>query len=377
MRLSFAATNPCHVYDLARELSLKEIDVTYYSGYPKWKLQHPRSLHIKEHSIRTLITYGLLKVPYALRPSDPALFKWQDTHFDQWVSKNLEDSDIIHGLPGQCLETFKAAKSRKIITVLNHASGPLKIQRDLMQQDFARRNLDIHSLTGINQARLDLENKEWEQADHHCVASSVVKNQLTSLGVSKEKVTIIPYGADPHIFTKKTTSPSNEQFTIVFAGALSLRKQVHWLIESFLSLKSPQWKLQLYGPMSEESASDLSSYFQHHYIDWFGPVSQNKLAKAFREAHVVVLPSVEEAFGLVIVQALQCGTPCIVSNAVGAADLITEKENGSVFPVGDRDVFIKALQWWEQNPKVVKKAYDWSTPASLLADHSQSLLNHG
>ncbi|MBV8585122.1 MAG: glycosyltransferase [Verrucomicrobia bacterium] len=54
-----------------------------------------------------------------------------------------------------------------------------------------------------------------------------------------------------------------------------------------------------------------------------------QLSEQMRQASVLVLPSLEEGFGLVVPQALACGAPCIVSESIGAKDLIEVRRNGS------------------------------------------------
>ena len=50
MTISFAATNPCHVYPMALELAKVEALGIYYSGYPAWKLPGLNEFHLRTHS---------------------------------------------------------------------------------------------------------------------------------------------------------------------------------------------------------------------------------------------------------------------------------------------------------------------------------------
>ena len=84
-----------------------------------------------------------------------------------------------------------------------------------------------------------------------------------------------------------------------------------------------------------EARQDLAAYKGRTPLTAHGSVSQGELAEGFRQGSVLVLPSLEEGFGLVVPQALNCGLPCIVSDRVGGKDLIRHRENGSIFPCGD------------------------------------------
>jgi glycosyltransferase involved in cell wall biosynthesis len=65
--------------------------------------------------------------------------------------------------------------------------------------------------------------------------------------------------------------------------------------------------------------------------------NQNELPAIYAAADVLVLPSSdEETWGLVVNEAMACGTPAVVSNAVGCAeDLIDPGETGERYPLGD------------------------------------------
>jgi glycosyltransferase involved in cell wall biosynthesis len=90
------------------------------------------------------------------------------------------------------------------------------------------------------------------------------------------------------------------------------------------------------------------------------------LAQTFRESSVLVLPSLEEGFGLVVAQALHCGLPCIVSDRVGAKDFIEHRVNGSIFPAGDSHALADELEWWSRHPRRVKHSYSWPDAANQL-----------
>lgn len=73
--------------------------------------------------------------------------------------------------------------------------------------------------------------------------------------------------------------------------------------------------------------------------------NQSELPEAYASANVMILPSDSETWGLVVNEALACGTPVVVSDAVGCApDLVVEGETGAVYPVGDTQALADALR---------------------------------
>ncbi len=363
--VSFAATNPCHVYDLALALRARGVGGMYYSGYPRWRLRPPPGFRMRTASFRTLVTYGLQRVPERLRPANSRLFQWQDTGFDRRVARMLEPCGFIHGLPGQCLRIFQQARKLGVCTVLNHASGPLRQQLALITPEYARAGLEPPLREDRSAALLRRIDLEMELADFHCVASTVVREQLLREGVAEERIWVVPYGADPERFPKSSAVPEGP-FTVFFAGQLSLRKGIHYLLKALELVGRDDWEVRFYGPAMGETAGDFAAYRGGGVLRRMGAVPQAALGRAFAEASVLVLPSAEEAFGLVVVQALEAGVPCIVSDRVGAKDLIRHRENGSVVPFGDAAILAEELVWWAANPRRVPDRYGWEPCAAVL-----------
>jgi glycosyltransferase involved in cell wall biosynthesis len=362
--IAIAATNPCHLYDLARELFRLGHLQRYYSGYPGWKLKCSPGFPLKAFPLRTVTVYAALKfVPRALRPADRALFRWQDDAFDKAVSRNLETVPFLHAMPGQCRRTFQVARKMGIQTVLNHASGPIGLQRAIIGEEYRRLGLSLKPDMNVDDREDEAE--EYALADCHCVASRIVRRQLIEEGVAPEKIWVVPYAADPEIFFPGP-GPAEAEYRLIFAGQVTVRKGVHHLLAALESGTPPDWKLDVFGRMQPDFGPLLPSPPDRR-ITWHRPVSQGRLAEQFRRASVLVLPALEEGFGLVVPQALACGLPCIVSDRVGAADLIRHRVNGSIFPVGNIAALRGELEYWSTRRERVHGQVSWRESARQLA----------
>lgn len=377
MSISISATNPCHLYELALALNQDRALSRYYSGYPAWKLRPPAGFPVVTRSARTLITYGFLRLPSRARPAPHRLFRWQDRGFDRAVATTLagDRAGSLHAMPGQALETFRAARSRGIATVLNHASGPVRQQLSLVAEEYRRIGLQPSEHHAFDNDYFRREDAEYSLADRHCVASSIVRRQLVNSGVPHERVWIVPYAADPQKFFPPAPGEKRNPMQIVYAGQLSLRKGLRIAFAAMEQVyASSPVEFQLYGTVSREMHSTLASAADRPWLRLHSPVDQARLGDIFRHAALLVLPSWEEAFGLVVVQALSCGLPCVVSDRVGAADLIEHRRNGSIFPAGDHDALAREITWWLGNPAVfAHRPLTWRDSASRLIELSRGL----
>lgn len=374
MNISIASTNPCHLWPLARELAAAKALGCYYSGYPEWKLGDVDGARIRTHSFRTNIVYGLLKyAPEQLRPSSRSLFLWQDRGFDRWVGEHIEACDFIHAMPGQALVTFRGAKQLGATTVLNHATGPVREWVRIMEPEYARVGLKLTDYCPYDGAYFAREAEEYALADYHCVASTVVRDQLISIGVPRDRVWVVPYGADPNLFhPAKHAAAESASFHIIFVGMAGLRKGIRTLLEALASGGRPDWQMSFYGAKLSEAAYDFAQYRGATPLNFHGTVAQAAVAEAMRTASVLVLPSLEEGFGLVVPQALSCGLPCIVSDRVGGKDLVRHRENGSIFPAQDAAALASELAWWAEHPRRLSETFDWTAPARRLIALSAS-----
>ena len=374
MKISISATNPCHLYAMAEALAREGALGAYYSGYPAWKLGAPEGLPLRTHSLRTNIVYGLLKfLPEGWRPPSKTLFRWQDHGFDRWVGAHLEGCDFIHAMPGQCLHTFRAARRLGIRTVLNHATGPVRDWIRIVEPELQRVSLRLTDVCPYDDAYFAREDEEYALADFHCAASSVVREQLIQRGIDAKRIWQVPYGADARIFHPEGAAIPKD-FRIVFAGQVVLRKGLRALLDALTLAARPDWRIDFYGGVAGESRQDVAGYRGATPLTFHGAVSQETLAQAFRGGSVLVLPSLEEGFGLVVPQALNCGLPAIVSDRTGGKDFIRHHDNGSIVPAGNAQALAAELTWWAEHPQRVTESFGWSQPAEKLIELSTAAL---
>ena len=313
-------------------------------------------------------------LPDRARPSSRSLFLWQDLAFDRWVARHLEHCDYVHGMPGQCLATFRSARKLGIRTVLNHATGPVANWVEIMRPEYARVGLDVAKISPYDEAYFSREAEEYALADFHCAASTVVRDQLVERGISARRIWIVGYGADSAVFHPgRGSAPRN--FWIIFCGAIGLRKGIRTLLSALEEAERQDWEMHFYGALLPEARTDIATYRGATKLQFLGTVHQRKLAQAFRQGSVLVLPSLEEGFGLVIPQALNCGLPCIVSDRVGGKDLIKHHENGSIFPSGEPSALLAELRHWERETRRPSDMHEWKRRARDMLTISEKHLS--
>jgi glycosyltransferase involved in cell wall biosynthesis len=242
-----------------------------------------------------------------------------------------------------------------------------------MEPEYARVGLKLTDCCPYDAAYFTREEEEYALADYHCAASTVVRDQLMNIGISANRIWVVPYGADSRLFHPAANATQrSKSFHILFAGMAGLRKGIKTILDALTLADRSDWRMSFYGAKLSEVDRDLAEYRGATRLEFHGAVSQAALAEAMREASVLVLPSLEEGFGLVIPQALNCGLPCIVSDRVGGKDLVRHRENGSIFPVQDSAALVSELTWWAEHPTRPTQTFSWTEPATRLIALSAS-----
>jgi glycosyltransferase involved in cell wall biosynthesis len=117
-----------------------------------------------------------------------------------------------------------------------------------------------------------------------------------------------------------------------------------------------------------------------------GMLRGHERVEALADADLFALPSEHVNFGIVVVEALACGVPVVVSEGVAIADEIASAGVGGVVPVGDVDKLAAAMAQWLQDTDARRRAverarpfvwerFDWNQVAKRWVEHYRGLLD--
>jgi glycosyltransferase involved in cell wall biosynthesis len=168
-------------------------------------------------------------------------------------------------------------------------------------------------------------------------------DDLVALGADRARTVIAPITAlapEPPIEPHPPTA--GEQFRYLFVGRLIERKGIDVLLEAFRQVRGGELRIVGDGPLGGAVESAAA---QDQRIRFIGHRDGAALATAYREAHVLIVPSLYEPWGLVVHEGLAHGLPVIVTDQVGAGDdLIESGTNGYVVKAGSARALAEAMQ---------------------------------
>jgi glycosyltransferase involved in cell wall biosynthesis len=275
--------------------------------------------------------------------------------FDAWAARRLPPNlDAVVAYENGARDTFRAAKKRGIKTILDAASFHYVWQDNFYQP--------IES-EAVHQRINERKQAELDLADHVLTVSELARQSYIDGGVPPEQVTSVPMGADLSDFSPGDDRPApSEPFIFLFAGHASRRKGVDVLLDASErvaeSLNRPH-RLQFAGGRDEALFETTTAP-----VEALGYLNRPDLAEAFRQADCLVLPSRHDSFGRVVVEAMATGLPVILSEHVGAKEVVDEGETGWVVPAEDAEALSEGMLWCIEHPDALRSMHDAAVAAA-------------
>lgn len=331
-----------HLFALARELERRDLLRAIYSGFPWAKLAREG---VARRRVRTFpwvrpAVFGVKHLPAAVRgEAFDRLHLLSLQTLDGYARATLPPCDVFVGHEGVGLVSGAAAQRRGALYICDRGCSHIAWQRDVLSEEYERLGLAQPRATSSLQRELE----EYERADHIVVPSGLARRSFLEKGVAASKLSVVGYGAElPQIDRR----PAREggRFQVLFAGQFGVRKAAFDVLTAFRRLEVPGKRLVIAGEVSAEIAQRFAPELRMEDVTAVGSVSRQRMRELMLESDVLVLPSIEDGFGMVVAEAAACGCPAIVSENTGAADFVQEGVNGHVVPIRSPDLITERLQ---------------------------------
>jgi len=230
----------------------------------------------------------------------------------------------------------------------------------------------------------------------HATAITALSNDLAAkiaaLGVSGPKITVIPLGIQETIFfprgeksmLRRQLQLPDDGRLFLFVGNWVPVKGLTFLFEALAQVyrKFPAARLVMIGHGKLEPL--LKQQTQHLRIEkqiiWAGPKPHAEIPLWMSAADFLVLPSLSEGYGLVVLEALACGIPVIASHVGGIPEILLSNDLGMLVPPRDSEALTRAMlnaidKKWETK-KLVEYAHTrtWSAQTQKLLQVYQNVL---
>jgi len=259
----------------------------------------------------------------------------------QEIARGRFDAFIV---PGWALWSYWQA-----VRACRRVGVPVLVRGD--SQLRGRRNALLRSAKEVAFSRL------LRYFDGYLYVGQRNREYLLHYGAPASRLTFSPHCVDNDAFRAGTVAARQRvegegaqrtgRRRILFVGKLVQRKNPLDLLRAAALLQNQGQSLEVAFVGSGELAGSLEEFARTAgvAVQFHGFVNQSQLPAIYASADVIALPSdATETWGLAINEAMACGVPAVVSDAVGCGpDLVEPGRTGAVFPTGDVAALAKAL----------------------------------
>jgi glycosyltransferase involved in cell wall biosynthesis len=294
--------------------------------------------------------------------------------------------DIVHTWPMGARRTLDAADRLGIPTVLERQNTHTAFGYDVVEAECRR--LDLVLPPGSEHARnphvLKVEEQEYARAGHLLCPSSFVAQTFRDRGFAPHKLLRHSYGYDQQRFRPGDQDRRDGSgLTMLFAGYAAVRKGLHFALRAWLdSPASKDGTFLIAGGILPAYQELLAPMLADPSVQLLG--QRDDLPEIMRRSDLFVLPSIEEGFPLVCVEAIASGCVPLVSDV--CTDVCDHMENALVHPVGDVEALTEHITMMWRDRQLLTKLreaavatstnYTWDHAAQrLLSAYDQALVD--
>jgi glycosyltransferase involved in cell wall biosynthesis len=352
-----------HSHQLALALHERALLQSFWSGVPvvaedepppwwlparyRQKVRHvdiPRPL--RRHPARFQLAMRLAHSINRGRTSSDVthrIFHW----FDAWAARQILQlkPKVVVAYENAAYHTFMAAKAVGARCVLDAAAFHHKAAAELIGSP------DTPYTAEINRRK----DEEVRLADLILTCSPLAAQSYVANGVPSVKIRPLLLGAEPPTQVPSWhASQGSPKF--VFAGSLCRRKSVDLIVSAFQRLHAEglRYDLEFIGGIGEQDLLDAVAATPNARHTANAP--QRQLYAVLAQADCLLLPSRSDSFGMVVAEAMACGTPAIVSTQTGAKAMVEDYPDSGWIIEPDGNAIYAMVRRLIENPELLPAA---------------------
>jgi len=282
------------------------------------------------------------RIPYRVIGTERAL-----AVHDRIVARRIEKLagtiDLVHVWSLGACETLKTAKRLGIPTALERPNAHTRFAYEIVQKECE--SIGVMLPPGhehaYNPDRLRKEEEEYHLATRLLCPSEFVVKTFLDQGFRREQLVRHIYGYDESVYyPDPQPKPSTPGLTMLFVGVCAVRKGLHYALEAWLrSPASEKGKFLIVGEFLPAYQDKLQPMLSHPGVQVLG--HRNDVPDLMRKSDLLILPSIEEGFGLVIAEAM--GSGCVPLASKACTDICMHMKTGLVHRVGDVDTMAEQI----------------------------------
>jgi glycosyltransferase involved in cell wall biosynthesis len=263
------------------------------------------------------------------------------------IADNFGGANSLYVHPCVSTEAVREARRRGMFIVLEATSHPFNMR--VQKEECDRLGLPLTEGVDSIEQNIRYFAEEASLADVVLAASEYVKRGLIELGISPNRVAVVPYGLDAGFYTEK---PQPVPGRILFVGTIDSHKGITYLADAARELRRSglQVEFRAIGPSSSPALSQHRAFAGLKYL---GQVPRAEVKTEFATADIFVFPTLTDGFGMVLLEALFAGLPIVCTPNCG--DVVRDGFNGKLIPARDAPALAQAIREIVENRELRDK----------------------
>ncbi len=320
-------------------------------------------------------------------PFVPSILRKTYVNVDQY--KEIIDSfkpDIIHTHLFRA-ELFSSIYIPQDVVFVVHGHDNMREFRNLSFNTFFQKSL----LTSFYEKQLLVNGKYKKNKNTYFIANSpdtLSYFQSTVPSFLKQNVKLIEIGFDFNRFhlPKREVKPPNKKFSLINIGRYEERKNQKFIVEIAHLLKNKGFEFEVNLLGTGDCIDKVKNQIRELHLEdrVFVRGNVDLVEEYLSKSDLYLHSAYYEPFGLVLLEAMAAGLPCVILDGIGNRNLVKDDYNGYLFSEQNAEVFAKKiielskdtplLEKLSQNAQKFAKTYDISEKTNELIEFYQSII---
>ncbi len=336
--VAFSTGRPAHVVLPANLLAKRGHNVTIYTAAYRSRFQQlSPTVHLRwvPQWVPSFHFLTGVQLPRPLQRADTAMY-------DRIVGLRMENFDLFWGWASGALSAGRAARSRGARFVLDRACPHVDVQQALVRSECERLGVRYK---GEPQWFRERQLAEYEEADVILVPSNYSRRSFPA--ELQSKVWIAPlFGRVPDvepILQKAGVERIERPFTFGTVGGQPLRKGFLYLLQAWERLQLPNARLLLRTDARLDRFPALRDLLRRlPNVEVVGYLEN--MSTFYRRCDAFVFPTLDDGFGMALLEAIAHGLPCVATTHCGAAELFAPDQDLLLIRAQDAEALAGAMQ---------------------------------
>jgi glycosyltransferase involved in cell wall biosynthesis len=305
-------------------------------------------------NVSATLERGKLRLPYRIVGAIRA-GALHDRIVARRIKKLVGRIDIIHTWPLGALETLKTARKLGIPAVLERCNAHTGFAMEVVEKECGRLGVTLppdHE-HAYNADKLRKEEQEYRLAARLLCPTEFVVKTFLDKGYPREQLARHIYGYDEKVYYPSIEPRDPKRgLTMISVGVCAVRKGLHYALEAWLrSPASKDGTFLIAGGFLPAYQEKLAPMLAHPSVKVLG--HRTDVPDLVRKSDILVLPSIEEGFGLVITEAM--GSGCVPLASEACTEICSHMKTGLMHRVGDVEALTQHITMLHEDRALLQR----------------------